>query len=65
MRKAGIVLSLALAGCATAPGYRASEVPVPSAFRETQDTIIETPATLAPRTSTFSTVTAERRITSP
>jgi len=54
MRKAGIVLSLALAGCATAPGYRASEVPVPSAFRETQDTIIETPATLTALPDTVS-----------
>jgi multidrug efflux system outer membrane protein len=44
MYKAGIVLSLALAGCATAPSYRAPEVPVPAAFRETSDTIIETPA---------------------
>ena len=54
MHKAGIVLSLALAGCATAPGYRASEVPVPSAFRETQDTIIETPATLTALPDTVS-----------
>ncbi|MGH7510524.1 MAG: efflux transporter outer membrane subunit [Gemmatimonadales bacterium] len=44
MRKAGIFLSLAMAvaGCATAPGYRAPEVQVPTAFRETRDTIIET-----------------------
>lgn len=44
MRKAGIFLSLtlALAGCATAPGYRAPEVRVPATFRETRDTIIET-----------------------
>ena len=54
MHKAGIVLSLALAGCATAPGYRASEVPVPSAFRETRDTIIETPATLTALPDTVS-----------
>jgi NodT family efflux transporter outer membrane factor (OMF) lipoprotein len=54
MHKAGIVLSLALAGCATAPGYRASEVPVPSAFRETQDTIVETPATLTALPDTVS-----------
>lgn len=44
MYRAGIVLSLALAGCATAPGYRAPEVQVPAAFRETRDTIVETPA---------------------
>ena len=44
MFKAGIILSLALAGCATAPGYRAPEVQVPATFRETRDTIIETPA---------------------
>jgi multidrug efflux system outer membrane protein len=46
MRKPGIVASLflALAGCATAPSYRAPAVPVPAAFRETRDTIVETPA---------------------
>ena len=54
MHKTGIVLSLALAGCATAPGYRAPEVPVPSAFRETRDTIIETPATLTALPDTVS-----------
>ena len=44
MRNAGISLSLALglAGCATAPAYRAPEVQVPAAFRETRDTVIET-----------------------
>jgi len=42
MFKAGIALSLALAGCATAPAYRAPEVQVPTAFRETRDTVIET-----------------------
>jgi NodT family efflux transporter outer membrane factor (OMF) lipoprotein len=44
MRNAGISLSLALglAGCATAPAYRAPEVQVPTAFRETRDTVIET-----------------------
>ncbi len=45
MYKAGIMLSLALAGCVSAPGYRAPEVPVPAAFRETRDTIIPAPAT--------------------
>ena len=54
MHKTGIVLSLALAGCAPAPGYRAPEVPVPSAFRETRDTIIETPATLTALPDTVS-----------
>jgi multidrug efflux system outer membrane protein len=54
MYKAGIVLSLALAGCATAPGYRAPEVQVPAAFRETRDTIIETPATLTALPDTVS-----------
>jgi outer membrane protein, multidrug efflux system len=45
MPKPGIVASLflALAGCATAPSYRAPAVPVPAAFRETRDTIVETP----------------------
>jgi len=47
MHKAGIVLLLASAGCATAPGYRPPEVTVPSAFRETRDTIIETLAQTA------------------
>ena len=54
MFKAGIVLSLALAGCATAPGYRAPQVEVPVAFRETRDTIIETPATQPTATATVS-----------
>ena len=34
------LLSLVSAACASAPSYRASEVPVPQAFRETRDTII-------------------------
>jgi multidrug efflux system outer membrane protein len=42
MSKAGILLlSLSLGACASAPGYRAPEVPVPAAFRETRDTIID------------------------
>jgi multidrug efflux system outer membrane protein len=42
MSRAGIfLLSLTLVGCASAPGYRAPEVPVPAAFRETRDTIID------------------------
>jgi NodT family efflux transporter outer membrane factor (OMF) lipoprotein len=53
MLKTGIVVLLALAGCA-APGYRAPEVPFPAAFRETQDTIVETPATLAALPDTVS-----------
>ena len=44
MYRAGIVLSLSLVGCVTAPAYRAPAVPVPAAFRETRDTIFETPA---------------------
>src|SRR4051812_6876241 len=45
MPKPGMVASLflALAGCATAPGYRAPAVPVPAAFRETRDTVVKTP----------------------
>jgi multidrug efflux system outer membrane protein len=54
MLKTGIVLSLALAGCATAPGYRAPQVQVPVAFRETRDTIIETPAIQPSATVTVS-----------
>ena len=45
MRSSGILILLALAGCATAPGYRPPEVSVPSVFRETRDTIVETPTT--------------------
>lgn len=41
MYKAGILVSLVLAACTAAPGYRAPEVPVPAAFRETRDTVLE------------------------
>jgi multidrug efflux system outer membrane protein len=41
-RAATLLLSLTLVACASAPGYRAPEVQVPSAFRETRDTVIET-----------------------
>jgi multidrug efflux system outer membrane protein len=41
MSKAGILLlSLTVVACASAPGYRAPEVQVPAAFRETRDTTI-------------------------
>jgi len=42
MRKAAICFGIALlaAGCASAPGYRSSEVPVPQSFRETRDTTV-------------------------
>jgi multidrug efflux system outer membrane protein len=42
MRKAALFLAIALtaAGCASAPGYRAPEVTIPHAFRETRDTAI-------------------------
>jgi len=53
MFRTGITVSLALAGCA-APGYRAPEVPIPAAFRETRDTIVETPATLSALPDTVS-----------
>jgi multidrug efflux system outer membrane protein len=44
MSKAGILLlSLTLVACASAPGYRAPEVQVPAAFRETSDTTIAVP----------------------
>ena len=52
MYKAPILLSLALAGCASAPGYRPPEVSVPTAFRETKDTIVEIPDTLTAVTAT-------------
>jgi multidrug efflux system outer membrane protein len=35
-----ILLSFAVAGCASAPSYRPPEVPVPTAFRETRDTVL-------------------------
>jgi multidrug efflux system outer membrane protein len=54
MYKAGIVLLFVLAGCATAPAYRAPEVTVPSGFRETRDTIVETPVTLTALPDTVS-----------
>lgn len=41
MYRIGIV-ALVSAACASTPSYRASEVPIPRSFRETQDTIIET-----------------------
>ena len=53
MHKTVLVLSLALSGCA-APGYRAPELPGPAAFRETRDTIVETPATLTALPDTVS-----------
>jgi outer membrane protein, multidrug efflux system len=37
-----ILLSLIVAACASAPGYRAPQVEMPAAFRETKDTIVET-----------------------
>jgi outer membrane protein, multidrug efflux system len=47
MRKAALLSSLVLTalGCASAPGYRASDVPPPPAFRETRDTTIAVAAT--------------------
>jgi multidrug efflux system outer membrane protein len=42
MFRAVILLSLASAGCASAPAYRPSQVPVPAVFRETRDTIVAT-----------------------
>jgi outer membrane protein, multidrug efflux system len=46
MRKAALFLALALsaAGCASAPGYRASAVPVPTEFREIRDTVVRAAA---------------------
>ncbi len=54
MHSAGVLLLLLLAGCATAPGYRAPDVTLPSAFRETRDTIVETPAAFTAVSSTGS-----------
>ena len=48
MPKPQILLSLVLAACASAPGYRAPSVQVPADFRETRDTIIRTPASGTP-----------------
>jgi NodT family efflux transporter outer membrane factor (OMF) lipoprotein len=48
MRSATAVLALALAGCASAPGYRSSGVAVPATFRETREGV--TPLPIAPDT---------------
>jgi NodT family efflux transporter outer membrane factor (OMF) lipoprotein len=40
-----LILSLVLAGCASAPSYRPPEVPVPASFREIRDTIVAVPDT--------------------
>lgn len=40
MLRVGLI-SLALVGCAAAPGYQAPAVVLPAAFRETRDTIVE------------------------
>jgi outer membrane protein, multidrug efflux system len=42
MYKVAILVLAAVTACATAPGYRAPEVPIPAAFRETRDTIVPT-----------------------
>jgi multidrug efflux system outer membrane protein len=44
MSKAVISLSLVVAACASAPGYRAPELQLPAAFRETRDTTIAIPS---------------------
>ena len=43
MRKSSLLWSLALAGCASTPGYRAPAVQVPREFRETRDTVVKPP----------------------
>jgi NodT family efflux transporter outer membrane factor (OMF) lipoprotein len=47
MHKAALLTWLALTagGCASAPGYRPSQVQLPTAFRETRDTTVEVAAT--------------------
>jgi NodT family efflux transporter outer membrane factor (OMF) lipoprotein len=47
MRKAALFAWLALTagGCASAPGYRPSQVQLPTAFRETRDTTVEVAVT--------------------
>jgi multidrug efflux system outer membrane protein len=47
-RSVATLLSLALAACATSPGYRPSDVPVPPAFRETTRDTTSAPAVPAP-----------------
>jgi multidrug efflux system outer membrane protein len=54
MYKAAFLLSAALAGCASAPGYRPPEVSVPAAFRETRDTIVQVPDSQTAITATAS-----------
>jgi len=39
------IVALASAACASTPSYRASEVPIPQAFRETRDTVVVMPDT--------------------
>ena len=39
------IVALATAACASAPSYRAPEVPLPQAFRETRDTVVTVPDT--------------------
>jgi multidrug efflux system outer membrane protein len=54
MYKAAFLLSAALAGCASAPGYRPPDVSVPAAFRETRDTMVQVPDTQGAVTATAS-----------
>lgn len=54
MYKAAFLLSAALAGCASAPGYRPPDVSVPAAFRETRDTMVQVPDTQTAVTATAS-----------
>ncbi len=66
MRKTIFLATVALAGCATAPGYRASSVTTPAVFRETRPlpsiaalpaaaASTAAPATMVPATTTLET----------
>jgi len=52
MYKVAILVLAAVTACATAPGYRAPEVSIPAAFRETRDTIVPTVDSLSAAAST-------------
>jgi outer membrane protein, multidrug efflux system len=47
MSKVAVLAALALAGCASAPGYQAPVVVMPATFREIRDTIVQAPTSSA------------------
>lgn len=59
MRKASILVSLVLGGCATSPGYRAPAVEIPAAFREARPAGSTTAGTVASADASTPTSAAE------